>query len=342
MYCLHVGYFSKRMTKNKHYIYDLLKRVSNKSRTSKGQDVLIFFVFLCIASLFWLLSNLNNEIEENIEIPIEIIEIPDSVTILENVPTNINVIVAGKGFSLVSYMLGYIPLLKIKFSDFIHNNTPHELFLLHKNNFEKLLYNYLGGGIKILSINPDSIKFNFASTPGKKCALKINTDIKPHFQYTISGNIISDIDSVSIYKINNDDTIISITNTELIKLSDLKDTTIITAQIKPIPGFKIIPNKVKLLIPVEPLIAKKQVISIKAINVPHDLDLILFPSSVEISYLLPMSKYNTTNDILITADYEYTKTGNSNKIPLNISNIPYNFKNIELVSDSVEYIIEQK
>lgn len=338
-----MDYFCKTMKQSKRHIYSIIKRLSNKPKPSKGGDLFLFLFFLCIATVFWLISSLNNEFnEQHIDVPIEIVEIPDSITILENVPSNINVTIAGKGFSIISYLLGHIPHLKIKFSDFIHKNTPYESFLLHKNDIEKLLYNYFGGGIKILSINPDTVKFNFASTPGEKCTLKINTDIKPHFQYTISGDIISDIDSVSIYKINSGDTVISTINTELIKLSELKDTTIITAQIKPIPGFKIIPNKVKLLIPVEPLISKKQVISIIPINVPHNLDLILFPSSVEISYLLPMSKYNTTNNILITADYEYTKTNCSNKIPLNISNIPYNFKNIELISDSVEYIIEQK
>ncbi len=339
---MHLDYFSKMMAQNKHFIYDLLKRVSNKSQTSKGRDVLIFFVFLCIASIFWLLSNLNNEIEENIAIPIEIIEIPDSITILNEIPTNINVSIKEKGTTIIKYMIGELPPIKVKFLDYSFGRKYSERFLLKKTDIEQLVRQYFWNGIHITSIQPDSIRINYTSAISQKIKININTDVHSHFQYIINGEIKANTDSVLTYKISETDTTISVVDTELIKLTELKDTTIVSAHIKPIKGFKIVPEKISITIPVEPLIAKKQSIIIKTMNVPNNIDLILFPQKAEISYLLPMSKYNASNEIIVFADYNYLQTNNNvHKIPLNISDTPDNFRNIELLTDSVEFIIEQ-
>lgn len=338
-----MDYFSRIMAQNRYSIFNLLNRLSNKSQSSKGRDILVFIIFLSIASIFWLLSNLNNEIEENIEIPIEIIEIPDSITILNEIPTSISVTIKEKGTSIIKYMIGDIPPIKIKFLEHSFGQKYSERFQLKKSDIQQLAHQYFRNGIHITSIRPDSIIINYTSDLSKKIKVNINADVHSHFQYIINGTIKSNIDSVSTYKISNIDTNISVVDTELIKLTDLKDTTTIFAQIKPINGIKIIPDKVLITIPVEPLIAKKQSIIIKTINVPENIDLILFPPMIEISYLLPMSIYNTSNEIQILADYNYlTENNNCLKIPLNISNLPSNYRNVELLTDSVEYIIEQK
>ena len=101
--------------KKKSYLF--FSRISNKSQSTKGRDLLIFLLFLGVASIFWLVSNLNNEIEEDIEIPIEIIEIPDSITILDELPTNINVTLREKGTSLVRYIFGNNAPIKASLSN---------------------------------------------------------------------------------------------------------------------------------------------------------------------------------------------------------------------------------
>ena len=322
--------------------YHFFSRISNKSQSTKGRDLLIFLLFLGVASIFWLVSNLNNEIEEDIEIPIEIIEIPDSITILDELPTNINVTLREKGTSLVRYIFGNNAPLKVSFSNYAQGEKYTERLIIKHNDIELLLKKYFGNGIQIASIQPDSIKVSYTSSFKEKRKLKINADISSHFQYIINGEISANIDSVDVYKISDIDTIIYVVNTQPIKRTELKDTTIITVHIKPIKGYKIVPDNVTITIPVEPLIAKEQSILIKTANVPDSVDLILFPQVAEITYLLPMSKYNISNEIEIIADYNSTKSSNSLKIPLSISNIPIDYRNIDLLTDSVEYIIEQK
>lgn len=330
------------MPQNNKKAYKFFNLISNKSQSAKGRDLLIFLLFLCVASIFWFISSLNNEIEENIEIPIEIIEIPDSVTILDKIPTNINITLKEKGTSIIRYILGSNPPIKINFLNYAQGETYSERFLLRHNDIELLLKKYFGNGVQITSIQPDSIKVSYTSSLREKLKLQINADVSPHFQYIINGEISADIDSVDVYKISDIDTNIFVVNTELIKRVDLKDTTIVTAQIKPITGFKIIPDNVTITIPVEPLIAKKQTVIITTTNVPDSIDLILFPPIAEITYLLPMSKYNISNEITITADYNSIQMNNGLKIPLSTANIPIDYKNIDLLTDSVEYIIEQK
>lgn len=338
-----MDYFSKFMTHNKKKTYNIFKRYSNKSQSSKGRDFIIFLLFVCVSSIFWLVSNLNNEIEEDIKIPIEIIGIPDSITILNEIPSNINVSIKEKGTSIAKYMIGENPPIKINFLDYSFGRKYSERFLLKKTDIEQLIRKYFWNGIHITSIHPDSIRINYTSAISQKTKININSDVNSHFQYIINGAITANTDSVYLYKISDVDTTIYVADTELIKLKELKDTTIVSAHIKPIKGFKVIPEEILITIPVEPLIAKKQSIIIKAINVPDNIDLILFPPKAEISYLLPMSRYNTSNEIIVLADYNDLQTNNNiHKIPLKISDVPDIFRNIELLTDSVEFIIEQK
>ena len=97
----------------------------------------------------------------------------------------------------------------------------------------------------------------------------------------------------------------------------LTDTTSVLVKIKPIDGVRIIPDNVTVTIPVEPLIARSQMASVVVKNMPHGYGLLTFPSQIEVSYLIPMSAYNTEPyDIKAYVDLADALSGsNIRKIP---------------------------
>lgn len=283
--------------------------------------------------------NLNNEIQKDFNIPMELVDTPDSITIIDDIPQMISVSVRDRGVNLIRQTLGNITPLKLKFKEYaaVHSNK----FALSKNDVSNRLRTYFGPSSQIISCSPDSIRATFATSPGKKVAIKLNADITSDFRYVIENVSISP-DSTTLYSVNDIPGELGMVETMPIVKHGLKDSMILTIPLKSIPGMRMIPDKVVATIPVEPLISKRINISLKTINTPNEVNVILFPSNVNVDCLVPMNYYNkTTEEIVIVADYNDIRLS-ENKIPVHIKNIPSYYYNISLTVDSVEYILEQK
>lgn len=315
------------------------KKIFTIIHSSEGHDIFLFIIFLFISFIFWALLTLNNEEQKELEIPVQLTDIPQNVTLITSMPTDISVSVRDKGASLLKYYWGQPKPIKLSFTDF---SKIKNKILVSENELKNRVRAYFGGNANILSIKPDSINVAYTSLPGVKAKIKLISDIHPNFQYIISGPITANTDSVSLYSVN--DTILTIHTIETIPVTcnELKDTTKIEVKITPIDEVKIVPDHITITIPIEPLIAKKQQIAINAENIPTNLELITFPSKIDVSYLLPMSQYNTTHTpIKAYVNYDDIKDMSS-KLPLYLYYDKNVYRNLSFYPDSVEYIIEKK
>ena len=81
----------------------IFRRIYDALSSARGKEVLLFMLFLLISYVFWLLLTLNNEVQEDMDVPVELVDVPDSVTIITDVPQVIKVSVRDKGSSLMKY-----------------------------------------------------------------------------------------------------------------------------------------------------------------------------------------------------------------------------------------------
>lgn len=295
-------------------------------------------MFVCVAFVFWLFLSLDSEVQKDFEIPTEIIDIPANVTVIGKAPNKFDITVQGKGSQLLRFLWGTKPTIKIKFED---NVSETDIFSLSKVKIESRFRDYFGQGIQIISVKPDSIRLPFTTMPGESVALRLIADVQPDLQCILSGPIKANIDSVKVYGVNGVPRSIKYVDTNPITLSELKDTTRLEISIKPIDGYRIIPDKVTVTIPVEPLIAKRRQIAVDVVGLPEGLDLITFPSSVEVTYLVPMSKFNEDYPIKTFVDYSQIDSLRPTA-PVTVSSVPEYYKNLALSPDSIEYIIERR
>ena len=169
--------------------------------------------------------------------------------------------------------------------------------------------------------------------------LKINLDVKASLQSIISGEIISDFDSVKVYSDSEIPSGLHQIETELGSASELKDTTVFDLKIKQLPGMRIIPERVKVTVPVEPLISKRRMVPIEVTNLPEGSQLVTFPSSVEVSYLVPMSAFNDDYPLKVTIDASKIDLSKP-KTKVLPSLTPDHYHNVTFHPDSVEYIFQ--
>ena len=112
--------------------------------------------------------------------------------------------------------------------------------------------------------------------------------------------------------------------------------------LRPIKDVRIEPRRVKLSVPVEPLIRKELSVPVVVRNAPTSLSVIVFPSSLKVSFLLPQSLYKKThNDIVAIVDYnDIEQNPQAHKVHIATVEAPVIYSNIKLSSDSVEFIID--
>ncbi|WP_297072646.1 hypothetical protein [uncultured Duncaniella sp.] len=311
------------------------KKVATALKSSRGQNVLLYLLFVAVAFVFWVFLSLDTEVQRDFDIPVELQDVPDSVTVIGQVPPSLGVSVKGKDSQLLRFLWGKLSPVKLKWQD----NIEDDALVLNHQKLDSRMREYFGNGVQIVSCRPDSLRLPFTTQPGVKVKLIVQADIHPNLQYIISGPIMASTDSVTLYSVADLPHSLKFVSTEPIVKSNLKDTTRYEVKVKPIAGVRIIPDVVTVTVPIEPLIMRKRSIGIEVENLPEETNLITFPSKVEISYLVPMSAYNDDYPVKAYVDFRAAKPSKK-KLGVSLSSLPAVYHNVSFTPDSVEYIIE--
>lgn len=306
--------------------------------SSKGRDILLYLVFVIISFAFWAILSLNNLIQDNYKVRFRITGIPQGVTMINDYLREFNVTVKNNGYVLLKYMIGDNPEITVDFKEYANGNGQ---ILISRQELEDMLVAEFGSGTSIVSFSPESLSIKYTSLPGKKVPVEIFGDYVANFQYVVNGEIVAVPDSVTIYSDAGNLSAINKVRTEKIISRNLTDSLYVKIAIQNIKDVRAVPDSVDVMIPVEPLVTKRSSIPVIVKNLPENVSVVVFPSYVQVSYLLPMSLYNDRLDDKFEASVDYGDIqGNKAKLPVRIEIAPEIYQNIQLETDSVEYVIE--
>ena len=308
----------------------LLKRM-RKSRKTK--NFLVFLVFILIAAVFWFVMAINDEVSEKVAIKLEIVNKPDSVTFINVPPSQIQVVVKDKGSHLLRHALNKELKLYLDFPEFINDNK----FVVTRGDLLPLLRNIFGSSSSIPSISVELIECAFTTSPGKKVPVELIYNVNAVPGMIVAPNPKLSTSYVNVYSLNDIDTLKSV-KTEKIQLENLDKTTTVTTKIKPIPGTRIIPVKLKVTFVVEQLVKKQSTIAVTPDNLPIGKDIIFFPPRVKVVYYVPMSMFaKEETGIQVKASFDEALETTSAKVGVWVDKVPSYVKNVELLTDCVEY-----
>lgn len=313
-------------------------KIKQNYATARGRNIATFAIFLLIAAVFWFLTALNDEVQRSYEIPIVLENVPEGITLLNNAPLKANVVVKNRGRSLIQFDWGKKPTININFDDFNHSSQSR--VVISEQRLGSMVRNIFGNETDLISLRPDSINLYYTSRPGERLPIHVNIDAQTDPQYIIYGNMQYSADSATVYSVHGLSSKILTLNTHKISLRNLSDSTTIDVPLEIPAGTRVEPSVIKVTIPVQPLVMKKRMLSIKTLNVPAGRRMITFPSSVEISYLIPQNFYKEpTSNISATVNFRDIEAG-SEQIPVSIKNIPDFYRGLAAKPDKVEFLIE--
>ena len=291
--------------------------------------------------LFWVLQSLNEEVEASFKIPIRFTNVPDKVMITNEYPQYLDIRIRDNGTTMMNYMIDRFVPVEIDFNQYQNKRGQFTISLAKLSTLvRKQLKNTTG----LVSISPDSLTLYYSQNKGAKFKLRLVGSVSTIPQCVINGEISSGTDSVTVYAPSYILNSIKTIETDSFALRNLSDTTVYDLPLKKIRGAKIVPDKVKIMVPVEEITMKKMTLAVKIENIPDNMTMLLFPATVEVSYMLPISHFAkvTAGDIEIGVDYGQIKNNSGNKLAVKVLKQPSFVKHLQVVPDSIEYILEEK
>ena len=315
----------------------LRERWGQLKETSSFHNVMVFMVFVVISALFWFILALNDSVQDNFNVRIHITNVPDTVTFISDLPEKIHVSVNDRGTNL--WRNGYLrpPTVNINFREYAENGVLR----FSKSDLNSSLKAVFGGTAQIASVSLDSLHLVYTENKGRRVPVQVVAHVTPSLGFTMEKEVKVSPSNVLVYGDKELlDTIHKVV-TETITLDNISESTVKEVNIRRIKGARIIPAKVKVEFPIEPLVKKVALITLTPVNVPEGESLLLFPSKVPVEYYVAMSRLDDDFDefIHLEVDFNGIARSHNGKLHLEVKSFPDKLLNLSLRNDSVEYTI---
>ncbi len=309
----------------------------NLRKSSRFRSMLTFAVFVGIAALFWLILTLNDSVQDSCIVNVKISNKPDSITFISEVPKTIHVEVKDKGSSLMRTMWMKTPTMSLNFRELADQGQ----MICSRSDIMSALKETFGNSATILSSSLDSLRLTYTDRPGKSVPVVVSVKANAKAGYIVYGLPTSEPSRVTAYGPREIiDTLTRVMTKSYVE-QDLQESMSFVSELKTIPGIRLIPGSVRVNINVEPLVAKEDIVTVVAENVPHEENLLLFPSTVRVSYYVPMSEFSDEKKaVRVVVDYKDVAVHRGERLPLRIEPVKgVAAVNPRLHSDSVEYTL---
>ncbi len=310
---------------------------SKLRNSSKFRSSLTFLIFVGIAALFWIILTLNDSVQTGVQVNVRITNKPDSITFISEVPKHIHVEVRDKGTSLMRTSWFNTPTVNLDFRNLVDDGQ----FICSRSDMMAALKEAFGASASILSSSVDSLRLFYTDRPGKVIPVQISVQASAKAGFVVYGKPVADPPRVTAYGPREILDTLTRVFTKAYVESNLDRSVDFVSELKSIKGVRLIPSVVKVSVNVEPLVAKEDVVSVTAINVPSGENLLLFPSTARVSYYVPMSDFSKdVKSVKVVADYEDLSVHMGERLPIRIEIIEGSSAiRPKLHSDSVEYTL---
>lgn len=294
-----------------------------------------FAAFLLLATIVWLLGALSKEYTLEIPVAIEYKNLPSDKVATAPLVNELFVTVKGEGRSLIR-----------KNRDARKNGVTLDL---SKSPSSRIAVTSLipqiaeqFSGLVISGIQPDSLVLKFAEALTKKVPVVAKHDLTFASQYDLRAIALSP-DSVAITGPLNEVQAIETWSSETIDYENLNNsqTGKIALKDSEIMGLRIEPMELEYEVQVDQYTEKVVEVEIKAVNLPEDKKVILYPNQAKLTFQLTVDDYEVFDAgfFEVEADFQGKINSDANQIPLKLVTQPLEARNARLEPKFVEFII---
>ena len=307
-----------------------------------NKEFLIFLFFLFLSGAFWLMMALNETYEEELEVPVRLVNVPRNAVVTDEPADTVRVMVRDKGFTLVTYKYGkWFKPLSFKFATYADEDQGHGV--IPNADMVKQVQNQLYGSSKLLSVKPEKLDFYFTYGASKKVPVVFRGKITTSKSYYLAHTEFFP-PTVTVYA--NKRQLDEVKSVEIVPFyyRNLQDTIRENVRIKKIRGLKVMPDMVRLAVYPDVLTEETVDVPITAINMPSDKVLRTFPSKVSVKFTIGASLFRTIkpSQFTVVVDYNEIAANPSDKCTLQLRSVPRSVSKASLEMETVDYLLEQQ
>lgn len=307
-----------------------------------NREFLIFLFFLALSGAFWFFMTLNETYEREFTIPVNIVGIPKNIVLTSDETDTVRMTIRDKGITLATYIYGdMLKKVKANFSNYAHANGTG---VITAAELQKLVYQRLANGSKIIATKPDKLEFFYNYGAKKRVPVRWSGRVIPEQLYFISRTQYWP-DSVDIYASTEKLDSINIVFTEQLNHANFRDTLMINAHLAKIKGVKMVPDVIKVGFFTDVLTDEDiEGVPVTGINMPPGKVLRTFPARVTVHFVTGVSVYRNLKpeDFVVVADYNEMKSKPSEKCRIYLKKTPIGISRAHLSTDEVDYLIEEQ
>ncbi len=320
---------------------DLKNKFKVSFRSEKWREALVFLFFLIISAGFWLLQMLQQSMEINLNIPVIYANLPDNMVLSDTLPDHLKIKVQDKGTVLLNYFLSnkdktFIVDLR-KFTSSSRQAAVSAAYI------ESECENFLPATTKLLSYTPSSIPIYFNNLKTKKVPVILSGEILPSAGFMLTQQLQFTPSEVTVY---GSETVLDTLEgiyTQKVIMKDLEESHTLKIKLAPPATVKTDVSTVSLAVIVEEHTEKIFDIPVIGRDFPEHYRLRTFPATVQITCLLPLSRYSEVKktDFEAVVFYQDVAKDTTSRAPVTIIQKPEWISNYRFVPEKVEYLIER-
>lgn len=197
---------------------------------------------------------------------------------------------------------------------------------------------------QILSINPDTLYFDFTNRVIKRVPVKLLLSINYQHQFALSDHINIKPEYVTLSGPANRVRDIKFWPTDSLKLSNINEDVTTRIKLKPVNdgSMVIYPKTVQVSIPVDEFTEKTLEIPIKLLN--HNYDNVkIFPQKVKVTFMVALSNYPDIDEDFFeaTANMDLWRNNGYHTLPVILNRMPGFCKIVSVVPRNIDFIVKK-
>lgn len=313
-------------------------------RLRNDRRLIIFVICLFIATALWFLNALSSNYTTTISYSVKYTNPPEDLFLSNDPPEHLNLEVEAHGFTLLRHKWSFsVSPIVLNLSGIIETENPiQNTISVQTGNLMRRISEQVSSEISVINIEPEFLTFDFDSLHSKTIPVVADVNLKLRPQFFLSSSVSVNPDSVQLTGptsiIQNIDSLM--TKTQNFEELDAP-VDIMTTLVYP-PKTEVTPNEINLKIPVERFTEKEIKIPLTIKNQPEDINIKIFPSDVNVSFLVGLSDYEniTASDFVAYAVYDSVQ--NSETLKVIVEEKPGYIQQLIVSPQNVEFLIESE
>lgn len=302
------------------------------------RNIIIITISFIFALALWLYISLSDNYIVNLSIPVNL-KLSQRQALASEIPNTIDVTLRGKGWDLLTVMLGHKPVYNLDLSNYKKNVKISPI-----SDLKSIIG--IPEHITVLNVYPDTLDIVFDNITEKYLKVKNNLTVIPKEGYVIVGNPRIEPDSVKVYgassvimklkSIPTESLTIENVSQKFSKVVNLKDTLTNLIQIEP--------KTVTISYNIELLAEKKlEGVDVVVKNLPLNKEVVIIPPKIDLIFRGGVNHLSRLreSDVTVSIDFNVLEKDSTGFITPDIR-IPVDYDLIKYEPNQFQYIIKSK